>query len=413
VNDAPTPVLARSPYYANLDGPAPVSLDATGSWDRNLDTLSYAWEPLTWPGQGTGAPPPTLGTTDPAVATFTPSAAGDYTVQLTVSDPALGARPASATAIVATVHVGRAVSDLGPITVSDADVAHGWGTSGLAVLVGPDPTTPTQGMLWTLNLATGALDEGTVLGQPPTVVGVSPDGTVAVAASASWVYVVPLDGSAVRQLAQTTVKDVVVTGPDQGGKRRAFVFLGSSAAMKTLDLSNDGWATTSVYGDAASLDTVGDRLYVRDSSSLRKFAIGGGGALNAAAYGSYTRTCAPGLWASRNTETHVFTGCGDVVPVPTGLTTLTVSETLPSQPIAHLDTHSDGTGAYVGGDATRLSRFNASLAPLAADVLPHWSWDGQSRSASARFAFTDGASRWAIVSGMPGGTARTGLVTFP
>jgi hypothetical protein len=411
INNPPTPVLTPSSYYANLNGP-PVALDASQSWDMNGDTMSFAWEPLTWPDQGTGAPAPALGTTNPMVATFTPAASGDYTVRLTVSDPPFGARPSSSTSIIATVHVDREVTDLGPINVVDADVAHGFGTSGLAVLVGPDPSTPSQGMIWKLDLASGNLEPGTSLGQPPTVVGVSPDGTLAVAASASWVYIVPLDGSAVRPLAQGSVKDIVVTGPDQGGKRRAFVFLGSSTAMKTLDLSTDTWSTTSVYGDSGSLDTVGDRLYVRDSTSLRKYAIGGGGALNYAAYGSYSKTCT-GLWASRNPETHIFTGCGDVVPVPPLLTTLTVSETLPSSAIAHLDTSSDGAGVYVSSDRTRLGRFNSQLAPLSGDVLPRWSWDGQDRAASARFTFTDGNSRWAIVSGMPGGSSRHGIVTFP
>ncbi len=413
VNDAPTPVLARNPYYTNLNAPAPVSLDASASFDRNGDTISFAWVPLTWPNQGTGAPPPTLGTTNPMVATFTPAAVGDYTVELTVSDPPFGARPSSSTSLTVTVHVDRAVADLGPIAVVDAHIAHGFGTSGLAVLVGPDPENPSQGKLWKIDLASPATPgPGTTLGQPPTVVGVSPDGTVAVAASASWIYIVPLDGSAVRPLAQGSVKDIVVTGPDQGGKRLAYVFLGSSTAMKTLDLSNDTWSTTTVYGDAGSLDTVGDRLYVRDSTSIRKFAIGGGGALNSAAWGYYAKTCS-GLWASRNPQTHVFTGCGDVVPVPPLLTTLTVSETFPSPPIGHLDTHSDGAGVYVSSDRGRINRFSAQLAPLAGDVLPRWSWDGQDRSASALYTFTDGTSRWAVVSGMPGGASRTGIVTFP
>src|SRR5512133_3275984 len=96
-----------------------------------------------------------LDTTNPEIATFTPSADGEHSIRLTVTDPPLAARPSSSTPSVVTVHVGRQVTHLGSIVLRDADIAHGAGVAGLAVLVGPNPSNASQGMLWRIDLDSG------------------------------------------------------------------------------------------------------------------------------------------------------------------------------------------------------------------------------------------------------------------
>jgi hypothetical protein len=420
-NDAPTPVVTPEPVYANLSGP-PVTLDARGSSDRNGDVIAFAWEAVTWPGQGTGAAAPSLGTTVPGVATFMPAAEGDYTVLLTVSDPPLsspppvGVRPSSSTTLTATVHVARAVKDFGPgIQVLDADAAHGAGALPVAVIVGPNPSNAAQGMLWKVDLSTGSLTAVTTtpLGQVPIAVAISPDGTVAVVASRDYLFNVPLAGGAWTSVgAPWTVSDVVVSGDQGGGKHVAYVFpVTTSNYVRILDLANNGWSTTTVFGQQGALNQAASRLYVREPSTLYKYGIGGNGALSFLGSGTYAKSCTS-LWTPRpTTETHVFTGCGDVVAVST--TSLTVTGTLASTSIRHLDTAADGSGAYVSTGGQSILRFDPYLAPLGADTLPHWTWDGLNRAASGLFAFTDGSSRWAIVQGSPAGTTRFGLVTFP
>jgi hypothetical protein len=426
VNNPPNAALARIATYANLSGPAPVELDATASLDVNGDALTFLWEPLTWPGQGGGAVPPALDTTNPRIATFTPADTGDYTIRLTVSDPPLtspppvGTRPSTSTSITASVHVARAIQDLGPGgEVVDADVAHGLGTSGTVVIVGPNPANGAQGMLREIDLATQAVATGVVLGQTPTCAGVSPDGTVAVVASASFLFVVPLDGSPMSSLAAPwAVSDVVVTGDQGGGKHVAYVFpVTTTNPMQVLDINTMALTTPSpaVYGQKGALNPVANRLYVRESAGIRKLAISGGGnQITSAGWGAYpTTTCMHlDLWTPRPTEeTHIFTGCGDVVAVPTA--TLTVTDTLAATSVRHLDTAPDGAGVYVATGGTSVLRFDPFLVDLAPDALPHWSWDGVYRATSGLFTFTDGTSRWAIVQGAPGGSARAGLVEFP
>ncbi len=422
-NDAPTPVVTPEPVYANLSGP-PVTLDARRSSDRNGDVIAFAWAPATWPGQGTGAAPPVLDTTVPGVATFTPAAAGDYTVLLTVSDPELsspppvGVRPSTSNTLTATVHVARAVKDFGPgIQVVDADVAHGGGTPALVVIAGPNPSNAAQGMLWKLDLASPdpslTAVTATPLGQVPTAVAVSPDGTVAVVASRDFLFNVSLAGGAWTSVgAPWTVSDVVVSGDQGGGKHVAYVFPATTSNyVRILDLANNGWSTTAVFGQQGALNQAASRLYVREPSTLYKYGIGGNGALSFLGSGTYSKSCTS-LWTPRpTTETHVFTGCGDVVAVST--TSLTVTGTLASTSVQHLDTAADGSGVYVSAGGQSILRFDSFLAPLGPDALPHWSWDGLNRAASGLFVFTDGSSRWAIVQGSPGGTTRFGLVTFP
>ncbi len=422
-NDAPTPVVTPEPIYANMSGPGPVTLDGRQSSDVNGDVISFRWDPVTWPGQATGAPAPVLETTTTGVATFTPAAEGDYTVLLTVSDPELmspppvGLRPSTSNTLTATVHVARAVKDFGPgMQVIDADVAHGAGTSGIVVIVGPNPSNTAQGMLWKLDLATGDLAAVTTtpLGQVPIAVGVSPDGTVAVVASTSYVFNVPLDGSGWSSVgAPWAVSDVVVSGDQGGGKHVAYVFpTSTSSTIRILDLANNVWNTTTVYGQKGALNQAASRLYVREPSYVYKYGIGGNGALNSLGWGAYAKTCTS-LWSPLPaTETHIFTGCGDILAVSTGSLSL-LPETLASTSIRHLDTAADGSGVYVSTGGQSILRFDPYLAPVASDALPHWSWDGLNRATSGLFVFTHDTSRWAIVQGSPGGTTRFGLVTFP
>ncbi len=60
----------------------PVSIDASGSWDPNAETLEFAWTLLPAPGSSlAGVDDPTV-----SVASFTPDVAGVWTLTVTVSD---------------------------------------------------------------------------------------------------------------------------------------------------------------------------------------------------------------------------------------------------------------------------------------------------------------------------------------
>ena len=95
-NDPPTPVVSRTPYYANLAAvpastPA-VLLDASMSTDPNGDQmvgagqpgLSYFWE---WVSVTDGGSLPTIVGFDTATPSFLPTRAADYILRLTVTDP--------------------------------------------------------------------------------------------------------------------------------------------------------------------------------------------------------------------------------------------------------------------------------------------------------------------------------------
>ena len=90
-NTSPPTANAGSNQLVNVG--AVVTLDGSGSVDLNGYSLSYSWSLLSQPAESTA----TLANANAANPTFTADKAGDYIVQLIVSDPLYSSLPATVT----------------------------------------------------------------------------------------------------------------------------------------------------------------------------------------------------------------------------------------------------------------------------------------------------------------------------
>jgi hypothetical protein len=411
INDAPV-VTAGVDRAGNLGAPgttAPEIAVAAIGTDRNDDPITYTW--FLDPPLPEGSALTELTVSSGATARFTPDVAGTYHLRVRASDAPAG----DATEDVVDVKVDRFVRDLDLLAV---DAEHAWQV-GHVVLVGAHPTVANRGALWVLDLATESLGAPVQLDAPPTVVGVAADGSVAVAANDLQYWIVNLAAvppTVSGPHAHTiSVGDVVVTGVEP--KSRAFLFSRSSPFQNLgiIDLGAPGTLTTSAtYGIAGALDPAGNRLYTVDTSYVRRYLLANSGALTPA--GDTTSTprstgCAR-IWSSRKTQSHAFTGCGEIVPVPSGTTGLTINGDL-GYGVRSLDTAVDGSGLFA--DATgAVRRFNTGLeVTTAAEPLPVWSDAGVGHATSAAWVFTHGTSSWAIVTANGASGGRNGLVTLP
>jgi hypothetical protein len=412
INDAPV-VNAGADRAGNLGAPedpaAPeIGVTATAT-DRNDDPITYTW--FLDPPLPEGSALAELTVSSGATARFTPDVAGTYHLRVRASDAPAGA----AAEDLVDVKVDRFVRDL---ELFAADAEHAW-KAGKVVLVGAHPTVANRGALWVLDLATESLTAPLLLDGTPSVVGVTADGTVAVAANDLQYWVVNLAASPANVSGPhphaISVGDIVVTGVE--GKSRAFLFSRSSLFQNLgiVDLGVPGTLTPSAtYGIAGALDPIGDRLYTVDTSYVRRYALANSGAINPAGQtmGTTRSTECARIWSSRKPESHAFTGCGEIVPVPAGTTSLTIAGNL-GFGVRHLDTAVDGSGLFADGLGA-VRRFNTGLeVTAAAEALPVWSDGGAGYPTSAAWVFTDGTSSWAIVTanGVSGG--RNGLVTLP
>jgi hypothetical protein len=412
VNDAPV-VNAGADRAGNLGAPeapaAPEIAVAATATDRNGDPITYTW--FLDPPLPEGSALTELTVWSGATARFTPDVAGTYHLRVRASD----APAAATTEDLVDVKVDRFVRDL-DLVATDAE--HAW-EAATVVLVGAHPTVANRGALWVLDLATGSLDAPLQLDGTPSVVGVSADGTVAVAANDLQYWVVNLAAAPPTVSGPHThaisVSDVVVTGV--AGKSRAFLFSRSSPFQNLgiIELAAPGPVTTAAtYGVAGALDPVGDRLYTVDTSYVRRYALANSGAINTAGstLGTTRTTACARIWSSRKPESHAFTGCGEIVPVPAGTTSLTIGGNL-GFAVRHLDTAMDGSGLFADGNGV-VRRFTTGLVVAApSDPLPVWSDAGVGYPTAAAWVFTDGASSWAIVTANGAAGGRNGLVTLP
>jgi hypothetical protein len=387
-----------------------IAISATATDLNSDDPLAFQWTLTSGPAVQLSAP-------NAAATAFVPPTEGTYVFTVTATDPAAFARAGVTSApVIVTVHVDRYVKDLGHAIV-DADRAI---AAEKVVLVGPLPGSTTKGGLWVLDLASQTESAPIELPAPPKVVGVSPDGMFAVAATDLFYWIVDLTTRTVSTGQSTGIarNDVVVTGTDQQGKRRAFLFPTSSSSWSVgvVDLSTGLLATRTYFGIAGALDPSLDRLYTVDSSYVQRYALANNGELNGAGYASRSRSesCAK-IWSSRRPETNAFTGCGEIVSITPLTSLVSVSGTLGGT-IRHVDTALSGAGIFADATGT-VRRFTDALTLLpAGDPLPTWSSAGRGYPASAQWVFVSGGAAptfWTIVSANSASGVRYGLIRLP
>jgi hypothetical protein len=419
INDVPvvttingaTVVGSAANVYGNMgatEATTPEVALAAAATDLNSDDpLAFQWTLTSGPGVQLSAP-------TAAATTFVPPTEGTYVFTVTATDPAAFDRAGGASAAVTvTVHVDRYVRDLGHLIV-DADRAI---AAEKAVLVGPLPGSTTRGALWVLDLASQTESAPIELAAPPKVVGVSPDGTWAVAATDLFYWIVNLTTREVSTGYSTGMprNDIVVTGTDQQGKRRAFLFPVSSSSWSVgvVDLATGTLTTGSHFGIAGALDPVLDRLYTVDASYVQRYALANNGVLNGAGYATKSRSesCAT-IWSSRRPETNAFTGCGEIVSITPSTSLVSVSGSLGGN-IRHVDTAANGAGIFADATGT-VRRFTDALMLLpASDPLPTWASAGRAYPTSARWVFVSSDATptfWTIVSADGASGGRYGLI---
>jgi chitinase len=423
-NDAPTPAVTRTPYYANVGSGGstpPIVLDASPSTDANGDApLSFFWELISTSDVG---PLPALSGAATATPSFVADRPADYVLRLTVSDPAQFARASASSTLDVTVRVGRYVRELAHDVV-DAAYAK---TADRLVLVGRDPNDSTRGMVWVYDPGTGSegagipvVDLGGASGIP-RLVAVTADGSKVVIVDqmvSIWVVTVGGTPSVTRYTAPFTVGELVVAG-----NRYAYLF-GSNAtnndAVRELDLNTGSFGTpfgTMGYGThgAASSGATATYLYRLDAywGDLYKYGVGNAGT----SYVTYTTTAPQcgypssyaGLWATLDNQ-YLVTTCGNV---HSASSLASLGQSLGLQPV-HVDSATGG--AILAFDAGRVTieRFSGALGAAGTDSLPRWAQDGYGRTAQAKRAFFNaGAGKRVVVVYDTASPVRHGLVTFP
>ncbi len=433
VNDPPTPVVSRAPYYANMGatvGTTPaVVLDASASTDRNGDApLSYFWEMIS---ASDGGALPALTGFDTATPSFVPDRAVDLVVRVTVTDPAQFARAGASATLDATVHVGHYIQ---PLAHDVVDAARATAVDKV-ILGGHDPSDSTKGAIWVYDLATGTegakiplVDPGnaTVSGVP-RLVAVTPDGTKAVVVDSSVgvsIWIVNLGGASPtmsRIAAPWAVGDLVVAG-----NRYAYLFKSTGDDyVRELDLTNGSmtqvWAGYGAFGAAYSVSGT-TYVYRVDSyfDSWDRYSVGNNGAsTTAAAWGSapscggYPSSPATAIWPTLNStfaSSYVLSSCGEVYSASTlGDLTQNVGFSLGA-----MDSTSNGTVLAADTSGASLRLLNAALALQGTDVLPRWAQSGYGRTAFVMRAFLNSAAskRFAIVSDTAT-PMRYGVITYP
>lgn len=231
-----------------------VTLDATGSSDPDGDDLDYAWRFVTSPGSA-----PSLTGDEGPTPSFTPPEAGDYTLELTVSDGDEDANDrvtidARASAPATTVHVSVDGDDGNPGT-ADAPVATL--QRALAVAEAED--------LAQIRLADGRYDAepyGYTIDRRVLIEGESRDGAILDAGSADVLNVeAPSDAD---EPVKVFVQDLTIDTTGRGLHLRSTETEGYLTRVSCLDA--DPCAST---GDSALILPVpGGRLTVRNSSAV-------------------------------------------------------------------------------------------------------------------------------------------------
>lgn len=411
VNDAPL-ANAGATRYGNAGATgtvSPVPVTGTAS-DVNGDALTYAW---TVDAAPTGSALQGTAVGDALAIQLPADAVGTYTLRLRATDP--GGLFAESTT---TVEVGRYVRDLAH-AVNDADHAR---TANKLVMVGPNPDTSAAqaGMIWVLDLVSG-IETPFALDAAPTRVVAAPDATFALVSDGVWVRRVNLGTTpAVAWSASYVARDLALVGGSSG--RDGYAFPSSAYSYFQRVNLGSGTLANAQYGTAGAggfdpNNSGADLLFVLDGSTIRRYGVTNSGgnnwSLGSSSYSSSSLGCSPArLWTTQNGY-HVIDSCGDVFGITLGAR-VTTSQ-VPSS-LHHVDSNASGQVVTATGGAT-VERFNSSFVSIGSDAVPRWAstTTGEGAIPATDFAFisSDGAKRWAIVRASPGGTAKTGLVTFP
>lgn len=203
----PVAVLAAAAPAANVGDL--VALDASQSYDPDLDAIGFSWTLLSKPAASAAV----VADATAAIAHLSPDVEGVYSIQVTVAD---GAGSSSATA---TLTVYRRIEMLAYQPL-DAEYSR---SLDRMVLVSAAPDALH------LHDAAGAADTAVALPLAPTCVGVSPDGKYAVVGHAAFVSYVDLVAGTVLKTWPVSADAVDVIAGDpvtlSGGRVTRFAYV--------------------------------------------------------------------------------------------------------------------------------------------------------------------------------------------
>ena len=295
------PPVARVVSPVTTPPGTPVVLDASQSYDPNGTALAFSWAIIKEPSGAS----PALSNATTSRPTFSATAAGSYTVQVTVTAPDDETASATATVLVPPSQT---------ITALTHRVAQAAYSTSLERVV---MTDGSPSALYVYDPATGA-ETSVALALPPQCLGLSPDGLYAVVGHDAWISYVDLSAVKVVKTIPVTadIGDCVLAG---NGWAYLFPRVDQWVALHSVEIANGTETNSSSWaiyaGDRARLSPSDpNALYFVTSelspAQIYRWDVSGGAAVSkweSPYWGDYAM--GPELWFSAD-GSRLFTAAG-------------------------------------------------------------------------------------------------------